>query len=722
MRRRPLLLLAGGLSAVAVSPLLTWWRAAGAPVLLVPGPSVALAPGTATGWQVLGPARAGAVVGLAVVGLAVVAVAMPATGRVPLPARLLVTVAGAAAATAGTAALLTGSGPAGPWVATLGGASAVGAALAAGRARLGVAAAAVLGTLGAVLTGPAPGAPVADGPYVRLGALGRAAHLAVVDGTAAVVDVSGLTRPGPDARPEVLARVPDGDRGRAKGVLGVAGDRVVRWTGADTLLVTGLHAGDPVAVGIHDVADAGRVGSDGSVWLRTPADPPDTVRRLDLSAYDGTQDLAATYLPVVTILAPADGMPLRVPDLHPVDGGALRASTSGPAPRVDRVTPTPGGVDIAPLVGGLDPACGLVADPRAAFLTTVGSPVPDTAGGVWFVAGGTRLVRLGPDGVLRAVPAPPPGVVSDLVTTPDGALVLAVSAPDGVAVWRLPGAVAALADLPTTPPGCLAAPPPVGPAVGLVAVGGTAGDPLGTPLDTSGRWASGRPGGSGAIVAVTPDGRRTPLGTRQDGTPGAVVPDGSGGVWWLEDTAGRSTLVHGRPGAAEQRFPAVVVPGEGRTLLTDLGGRAPLVGTAAGAFRIDRGSAEQVVGGRIDGGVVRPDGRGWVLADGRLLALDGDHVLGPVIDAGPARDDTVPVVVQRAKGVPPDRLALPHAHLGLDGRGRALVVTDGVALAVDAAGMVTVVAQDPRLDAPFTVEGGLVQVDGGTLVRVDLPS
>lgn len=298
---------------------------------------------------------------------------------------------------------------------------------------------------------------------------------------------------------------------------------------------------------------------------------------------------------------------------------------------------------------------------------------------------------------------------------------LAVRNQDAYALWRLPGAAAVLADLPATPAGCVAAPPAAGPPVSLVPVGETAGDPLGAPLDTSGRWASDRLG-TGAIVAVTPDGRRAPLGVRDgDGGVGPVVPDGSGGVWWLEAGDGRSTLVHGCPGVAEHRFPAVEIPGTGASLLTDLGGRPPLAGTTAGAFRIDGGSAERVVDGRVDGGAVRADGRGWVLVGGRVVALDGDRVLGPVIDAGPAPDDAVPVVVQLAKGVAPNRLALPPSHLGLDAQGRAVVVSDGVVIAVDVDGAVGVVAQDPRLDAPFVVEGGLVQRDGGTLLRVDLP-
>ena len=98
-----------------------------------------------------------------------------------------------------------------------------------------------------------------------------------------------------------------------------------------------------------------------------------------------------------------------------------------------------------------------------------------------------------------------------------------------------------------------------------------------------------------------------------------------------------------------------------------------------------------------------------------MLALDGD----PVIDGdGPAE----PVPVQLAKGVPPSRLVLGDATLGLDAQGRGVVLADGVVLAITLDGAVRAVAQDPRLTALTTVEGGLVQRgDDGALLRVDVP-
>ena len=290
---------------------------------------------------------------------------------------------------------------------------------------------------------------------------------------------------------------------------------------------------------------------------------------------------------------------------------------------------------------------------------------------------------------------------------------------------RLPGGTGALADLPATPTGCVAAPPAAGPPVTLVPVANVSGDPLGVLLGIDGRWASGRREPDTEITAVLPDGRRTPLGIRR-GVLGEVRPDGTGGAWWLEataDEAGPITLVHGRPGAVEERAPAVAhpAPREGEALIPDLGGRPPLLATRAGAFRIDSGVAERVVEGRIDGGVVRADGRGWVLADGRLLALDGYRVAGPVIDAGDRRDDPAPVAVQLANGVAPARLALPDAAVTLDGTGRAIVVSGGVVLAVDDAGTATVVAQDPRLNGVSTAEGGFAVFDTFTHLRVDLP-
>ncbi len=160
----------------------------------------------------------------------------------------------------------------------------------------------------------------------------------------------------------------------------------------------------------------------------------------------------------------------------------------------------------------------------------------------------------------------------------------------------------------------------------------------------------------------------------------------------------------------------MALPAGGLTLVPDLGGRPPLVATSAGAYRLD---GTRVVDGPVTGGVVRPDGRGWLLVGGRVLALSDGRVLGPVIDGdGPA----TPVPVQLARNVPPARLTLGDAALGLDAQGRAVVLADGVVLAITADGAVRPVAQDPRLTTPIVVEGGLVQRgDDGALLRVDVP-
>jgi hypothetical protein len=196
-------------------------------------------------------------------------------------------------------------------------------------------------------------------------------------------------------------------------------------------------------------------------------------------------------------------------------------------------------------------------------------------------------------------------------------------------------------------------------------------------------------------------------------------------VWWLESAAGTLTLVHGRPGLAPVRLAPVAIPADRAVLVPDLGGRTPLVATPTGAFEVDAGVATRVVDGPVTGGVVRADGRGWLLAGGRLLALDSGRVLGAAIDgsgiAGRAGVGA-PVPVQLAKNVPPARIALDGGSVALDARGRAAVFSDGVVLAVTVDGTVTPVAQDPRLTAPVSVEGGLVQRgDDGALLRVDLP-
>jgi hypothetical protein len=240
-----------------------------------------------------------------------------------------------------------------------------------------------------------------------------------------------------------------------------------------------------------------------------------------------------------------------------------------------------------------------------------------------------------------------------------------------------------------------------------VPIANTGTDRLAAPLGVDGRWVSSDR--NGQLTAVTADGRtRVPLGVRRDSTLGPVWPDGAGGVWWLEG----ATPVHGRPGRPEARLAPVPPRADRLALVPDLGDRPPLVATPDGAYRLD---GTRVADGPVTGGAVRPDGRGWLLVGGRVLALDGD----PVIDGdGPAE----PVPVQLAKGVPPSRLVLGDATLGLDAQGRGVVLADGVVLAITLDGAVRAVAQDPRLTALTTVEGGLVQRgDDGALLRVDVP-
>ncbi|MHA6784613.1 hypothetical protein ACVGOW_26995 [Pseudonocardia saturnea] len=718
------------LSAVALT--LPWWRA-GPAVRLDTGPPSPAAAGTWAGWEVLG---------IPVTALLVV-LALAATGSVLLrPAadgtRALVAAAAAAGVTAAAVGLVAWGVSAAPG-AVVTGATGLGGLLLAvrppGRTVLTCALVAAVGT--AVLPGvPRPPDRVTDGPFVRIAVLDdgrplrsgepalpaslsvRGSGLGELGGEPVVLGPDRLVAADASGRARVVATTGDGTT-----VLGIADGRVARLVG-DALLVTGLVPDDPTWVRVADVGAVSPVGDDGSVWLSSTADPPGTVRRLDLGAYDGEQDLAAVYLPVVTVREPEGTAGIDVRDVRPVAGGAaLRFVTGGSGHRLERLAPTSTGIVADLLAGALDPGCGLNSTAPTTALPSAGPAAVDGDGGIWLAVDG-RLVRIDPAGALRAVPAPLPGPVSALLATADGAVVLGTAAPG--ALWRLPDAAAALADLPPVPGDCVAEPSPVGPPATLVPVANTGGDPLGVPLGVDGRWASGRRSG-GDVTVVSPGvAAPVPLGPRLDGRLGPVWPDGGGGAWWLESEGPDEdllTLVHAIPGRPQERSAPVAhpAPREGSALIPDLGGRPPLLGTAAGAFRIDGGSAVPVVEGAVDGGVVRADGRGWVLAGGRLLALDGDLVLGAVIEPGPGAEPGVPVVVQLAKGVPPDRLALSGADVGLDAAGRAVVVSGGVVLRIDDAGAVSVAAQDPRLDAPSAVEGGLVQYDDGVLLRVDLP-
>lgn len=735
----------------AAALLLPWWRAGGPPpVLLTDDPPLPLPPDARSGWEVVGAPVAVLLVALALV--AVVATAVAAAARTGLAAART---GAAAAGAAGVAA--AGVGPVawpwstagGAWVAGLAGlAAAVLAVLVpggdgrpAGAERRTRRVAVVVALVTAVLTALLPGVPrvpgpAADGPFVRLTVLdgraplragepalgldpGGALSLALDDGGPLVVGDRGVAGIDPTGRARVVARTEEGARDGGR-VLGVGGGRVARLLG-DTVLVTGLTPGDPTLVSVPEVAAASTVGADGSVWLRGSPDPPGTLRRLDLDSYDGVQRLPVVYLPVVTVRDPEDGVAGDVADVRPVDGGALRVVREGPGTRLERLTPTATGLDAQRLAGAPDPACGLNSGGPTSLLPDGGPVAVDADGGTWLPADG-RLVRLAPDGVLRAVPVPLPGPVTALLATPDGGLVLTTRGP-GAALWGLPGAAAALADLPVVPDGCVADPPAVGPPVVLVPVANTAGDPVGSPLGADGRYASGDRG-TGAVVAVPPGGAPpVPLGVRDDGTTGPAWPDGSGGAWWLESADELLTPVHAPAGGPVQRLAPVPdpAPREGAALLPDLGGATPLLAGVAGAFALDGGTAARVADGPVTGGVVRADGRGWLLSDGRLLALDGGRTAGAVIDAGPQRGAGVPVAVQLARGVAPDRLDLPGASVGLDATGRAVVLSGGVVLAVDDAGAVTVVAQDHRLDELVTVEGGLVEEQDGVLRRVELP-
>jgi hypothetical protein len=728
-RRPPAVFAAAVLAAVPVLLLAVPWWTAPPPVVLtgrdpaMPGPAASW-----VGWDLVGPLRGT----LLVVLLAGAAVALVA-GRAAA-ARALLVAGGAASAVVGVEVLL-GWGAGAPTVIAV--VTGVGAAL---LAAVGAPVVLVVALLAAVIPmlpgGPAPTAGAQVGPFQRIarldatelrsGTAGLAAtgpaSVVVVDGLAGVVTPDGLAVVDERGRTRVLARTPDGPRDRPA-IIGVADGRVVRWTAADALTVTGLTPDDPVAVTVEGVRAASRLGADGVMWVRATGDPPGAARRLDLAERGGVQETDAVFLPVVTILPPVDSAPVDVAALQPVGDGAVRAVAQEAGYRLERLTSGPDAVtDVTLLAGGLDSSCGLTSSGPGSFLAQVGPLATGTDGTLWFtVSEPTRpdpaqLLRLDTGGTLRAVSAPLPGSVDALAVEPDGAVVLAVRGPDAPALWRLADPDAALAELPPPPVGCGPA-APLAPPVTLVPVARPGGDTLGVPLGADGRWAAGGTDPAGEVTLLAPDGTRTPVGARDADATG-FVPDGAGGIWWWEPEGG---LVHADR-AGLQRHPADP-PGAALALVPDLGGRPPLLATEAGAFRLAAGGPVPVVEGPVDGGVVRADGRGWLLAGGRLLALENDRVLGPAIDAGDRRADATPVAVQLARGVAPAALALPRAAVALDARGQAIVIADDVVLGVGDDGTVTVLAQDRRLvGLPVSAaEGGAVATGSGELLRLDLP-
>jgi hypothetical protein len=271
------------------------------------------------------------------------------------------------------------------------------------------------------------------------------------------VSGAGVVVADPRGRARVIART---DRG-APAPLGTAGGRMARWAGPDAVAVTGLRADDPLQVVVHDVATSSRVGPDGSLWLHSDLDPPETVRRLDLAARDGTQVLSATYLPVVTIQNPRGEGLVDVNTVLPVAGGALRVADVAGAPQLQRLTETAEGIAATPIAGTADPTCRPSASGAATALAglVVGGvrTLAADRSGAWFpITGpdGDRLAHLAPDGTLRAVGPPLPGRVAALGDGGDGSLLLIAHGGDGDLLWRLPDPEAALTDLPAPSPAC----------------------------------------------------------------------------------------------------------------------------------------------------------------------------------------------------------------------------------------------------------------------------
>jgi hypothetical protein len=301
--------------------------------------------------------------------------------------------------------------------------------------------------------GPTPVPPAAAGPFVPVAAVGAyplrsgAGGLAAADdarpvlahGVPGIVSRAGIVVATVDGRARVLARPGEG----APPPIGVVGDRVVRWISADAVAVTELRTPSPVDVVVRGVAEAGVLGADGSVWLRSDADPVGTVRRLDVAGLDGRQRIAATYLPVVTIRQPEPPVDLRT--VLPVRGGGLR--TLAEAGRLELLTGTAAGITTTPLAGARCGAAGVARLDRAAA----------DRSGVWFVlvgADGERLAHLDPasDGTVRTVPGVLPGTVAALAAPGDGSVLLIARAAQGAALWRLPDAVAALGAPPVSCP------------------------------------------------------------------------------------------------------------------------------------------------------------------------------------------------------------------------------------------------------------------------------
>ncbi|HSU10217.1 MAG TPA: hypothetical protein VLK57_13550 [Pseudonocardia sp.] len=485
--RRPVLPVAVPVAlavTAAGATLLPWWRADRGAVLLGAGPLRELPPDTWTGVAVSGWWTAATAVpaGVAILATALAFGRSARAGRFSDAARWAAAVAGLAAVALAVRALAGWgtSGAPGAWVALAAGLAAVAVATTSGELRVParrvarsgtasraarrtalrvVAAVAVVASVAVPLavapTGPAASDRDTVGPFVpvaavgafplRSGEVGLAAaddpRPVVADGAPGVVSRAGVVVTGAHGRARVLART---DRG-APAPIGVVGDRVVRWISSDAVAVTELRAGSTVDVVVRGVSEAGPLGADGSVWLRTDADPLGTVRRLEVAGLDGEQRLAATYLPVVTIQEPVP--PVDVRAVLPVRGGGLR--TVGGDDQLEMLTGTASGIATTPLAGS---RCGTAGTAGLAMAAPDGT-------GLWFVLhgrDGARLALLDPAAraAVRVVPTLLPGDVTGLVAPGDGSVLFVAQDPRGATLWRLGDAKAALAGLAEPPVSC----------------------------------------------------------------------------------------------------------------------------------------------------------------------------------------------------------------------------------------------------------------------------
>lgn len=554
----------------------------------------------------------------------------------------------------------------------------------------------------------------------------------------AVTRTGGLVTIDEDGRQAVVARIEAADTGADNDFvypLGVAGDRlVVHLAAADQVLVVPLGSEQLASSTVSTVYRVGKLSADGVIWLSVG--PGEPLRQLDVTTLAGGESVDATELEPVQV----GDLGSLVEGAMPVDGGlVLSGGVSGPGALLQRFDAETGAVDT--LAGGVDPACGLTSDPRQSYFDAIGEVTADGAGGWWLMVrqdDANSLVHLSRDGRLRALAVDWPKNLQSMRV--DGAGNLAVLATGGL--WRLLDPRSRLTDLPAPKADCAAQPANDLPAE-LTPIEGA--DAEGWPLDVRGRTAKTVAEG-GAVEMSAPGGAQTTLGQREDDSDNSerLVPDGSGGVWWLERRRegpvsdakpGTPTtfppttyrLAHATAAGEVTRLPEMVDTNAGSASVDivgpDFSTGTPLVNSPSeGLLRIQGQQAVAVTDAYVTAGVIGANGRGWLLADGTLLSVSGSQVT-PVIEPGPGGGgpETVPVSVQLAHGTAPSELSLPHgSSLGLAADGRLLVLSDTVLLAVTADGQLSVAARDERLAglSLASVEGGCVAHGNGQVFRL----